>query len=96
MNKGKCKHNGHINVRDAIEYQRLLYVPNELTNSRVTLKAYVDGCSHGYEFLKVQTISHDDTWHHILQWSIHRHYSHINGNHVERHSDLLLPHVNSL
>jgi len=70
-------------------------VPNELTNSRVTLKDGFGGCSHGYEFIKMQTINHDDTWHHILQQRIHRHYSHINVNPVERHSDLLLPHANS-
>jgi hypothetical protein len=54
MNKGKRKKKGQNNMRAKIEDQRLLYVPNKLTKSRVTLKADFDGCSHGYEFLKAQ------------------------------------------
>ena len=83
-------------MRAAIKDHRLMYVPNKLTTSRITLKEDFDGCSHRYELLNVQKISDDDTFHHILQQSIHRHYFHINANPVERQSDLLLPHANIL
>jgi hypothetical protein len=67
MTKGKCKQKGQNNMRYAIEDHRLLYVPNKLTKSHITLKGNFDECSHGYEFLKVKKINHVDTWNHILQ-----------------------------